>query len=458
VDGGQPFSLPLNEDFRVYGPPVWAPDGTRILFYGVRRSEQSNPAWWIVPLTTGKPERVRLPGAERNYEPEIAVRAWVRAADDHEWIIYASASRESWMLRRVGVSSDGATKENPEPVASGVGMLEEVTAVSWDGKLAYGLVDVSGSIHQVSMDSRGQKSGPTLELPLPQGRSHLYPSVSRDGKWMAYDTHTLGEHPYTVRLRDLITGADHFLADQGRSGMNLELSTSPDGSKFVFNRDCKTGVWIEDPENPLPCGYMVTPGGEPEQVCESCTPRGFSSDGAVLLIQKYDLADASKARIAAVDLRSKTEREFLSLPGWALYHPYFSWDDKWVVFKKISLNLVPPSQILIAPMRNSSPAGQAEWIAVTDGQHSDDKPQFSADGNTVYFTSTRDGFLCIWAQRLDPVTRHPVGPPFAYEHLHNGAGRAAAAIQDVSDLSVARDKMLINLPEVHSYIWMTQMP
>jgi hypothetical protein len=76
----------------------------------------------------------------------------------------------------------------------------------------------------------------------------------------------------------------------------------------------------------------------------------------------------------------------------------------------------------------------------------------------VYFTSTRDGFMCIWAQRLDPVTRHPMGPPFAYEHFHDATGRAAVAIQDFQDLSVARDKMLINLPEVHSYIWMTQMP
>ena len=458
VDGGRPFSLPLNQDFRVYGPPVWAPDGTRILFYGVRGSEQNNPAWWIVPVTTGRPTPVRLPGVERNYQQATAVRAWVRVAGDREWIIYASASRESWRLWRVGVSSDGATNENPELLASGVGTLDDVTSVSGDGKLVYCLTDIAASIHQVSMDSRGQKSGPTLQLPLPQGGSHQFPSVSRDGKWMAYATHTPGDHPYTVRLRDLTTGADHFLADQGRSGANLEVSISPDGSPVIFNRDCKTGGWINNPETPLPCGFMVTLGGEPEQVCESCTPRGFSSDGSVLLIQKYDSADPTKTRIAAVDLRTKTERDFLRLPDTPLFHPFFSWDDSWVVFKKESSNLLPPSQILVAPVRNGSPAGQAEWIAVTDGQYSDDKPQFSADGNTVYFTSTRDGFLCIWAQRLDPVTRHPLGPPVAYEHFHDAAGRSAAAIQEYQDLTVARDKMLINLPEVHSYIWMTQMP
>jgi WD40-like Beta Propeller Repeat len=109
-------------------------------------------------------------------------------------------------------------------------------------------------------------------------------------------------------------------------------------------------------------------------------------------------------------------------------------------------------------VRHGSPGTEAEWIPVTDGQHSDDKPQFSADGNTVYFTSTRDGYLCIWAQKLDPVTKHAVGSPFAYEHFHNSAGHDASIGQAASDMSVARNKILINLPEIHPAIWMTQIP
>ena len=116
-----------------------------------------------------------------------------------------------------------------------------------------------------------------------------------------------------------------------------------------------------------------------------------------------------------------------------------------------------PAQILIAPVQHGAPAGQAKWIAVTDGRNNDDKAQFSPDGNTVYFTSTRDGYLCIWAQRLDPATKHPLGSPFALEHFHNSEGRAAAFNQIFSDLTVARDKILINLPHVQPDTWMTQM-
>ncbi len=56
-------------------------------------------------------------------------------------------------------------------------------------------------------------------------------------------------------------------------------------------------------------------------------------------------------------------------------------------------------------------------------------------GTRVYFTSTRDGYLCIWAQRLDPVTKHPLGPPFAYEHFHDSAGRAGAFNQFLQTLA-----------------------
>ena len=51
VNGGQPTALPLNQDFRVYSPPIWAPSGKEILLYGARNNQQKEaPSWWIVPL------------------------------------------------------------------------------------------------------------------------------------------------------------------------------------------------------------------------------------------------------------------------------------------------------------------------------------------------------------------------------------------------------------------------
>src|SRR6202042_2706621 len=100
-----------------------------------------------------------------------------------------------------------------------------------------------------------------------------------------------------------------------------------------------------------------------------------------------------------------------------------------------------PAQIVVGAVRHGTAAGQAGGVAVTEGRDIDDKPEVSPDGNTVYFTFTRDGYLCFWAQRLDPVTKHPLGPPFAFEHFHNSEGRGGAYLLFSSDLTVARDKI-----------------
>jgi DNA-binding winged helix-turn-helix (wHTH) protein/Tol biopolymer transport system component len=461
VSGGQPVTLPLNQEFRVFGPPVWAPNGNEILFYGVRRQEQNKPAvWWIAPLAPGQARPVHLPGIDQNDWPAYAVRAWHRTSDGREWIIFSTLKPGSWNLWRIQISPQGALDESLELLASGNGKIGPGGSPSEDGKLAYDLSASSVSIYQISMDDRGQKLGATLQLPLPEGAIYRFPSVSRDGRWMSYDASIPGKAD-TVLLRDLRTGTDHLLDDKGRQMIeNKDTSISPDGSTVAFQRDSKEDRFPEDPESPMPNGFMIAAaGGEPEQICERCAPRGFSSDSSLLLLQKYDLADPNRDRIVAVDLRTKTERDFLSHPELPLFHAFFSWDDRWVVFKKLqSLDLMQsPAQILIAPVRHGTAGGEAEWIAVTDGRYSDDKAQFSADGNTLYFTSTRDGYLCIWAQRLDQLTKHPLGPPFAYEHFHNAQGRTAAFDQKLSDLSVARDKILINLPDEHSDIWITQI-
>jgi DNA-binding winged helix-turn-helix (wHTH) protein/Tol biopolymer transport system component len=458
VDGGQPVAFPLNQEFRLDSAPFWLFNGKEILFYGVRIREPNETAsWWIAPLGPGRPQLAHLPGLEQNYHPSQSVRALIRNADHRDWIIYSTTEPESWKLWRVGVSPQGAVDQNPELLSGGNGYLGEGGSASEDGKLAYNIWNSTNSIYQIPTSDRGQNLGSTLQLPLPEGGYYVSPSVSRDGKWMAYDSaNPAGRN--LILLRNLGASTEHLLDDKDRRPDDESAtSISPDGSTVIFERDCKKARWPGD-QTAMPCAFTVAAtGGVPEPVCERCTPRGFSSDGSVVLIQKYDLTDTNKDRIVALDLRTRTERDFLSLPDRPVYHPFFSWDNRWVVFKKMPPGDSGDGQIMIAPVRHGlAAAPKTEWIAVTDGRNNDDKPQFSPDGNTVFFTSTRDGSLCIWAQRLDPATKHPLGQPFAFEHFHNSAGRAAAFFGR-SNLSVAHDKILIDLKQVHSDIWMTQM-
>lgn len=36
----------------------------------------------------------------------------------------------------------------------------------------------------------------------------------------------------------------------------------------------------------------------------------------------------------------------------------------------------------------------------------------------LYYTSDRDGHTCLWSQRIDSASHHPVGDLFAVQHFH----------------------------------------
>jgi hypothetical protein len=74
----------------------------------------------------------------------------------------------------------------------------------------------------------------------------------------------------------------------------------------------------------------------------------------------------------------------------------------------------------------------------------------------IYFISDRDGFRCLWYQRLDPATKRPVGSPAPLHHLH----RARLTMMNVDNgqqaISVARDKIVFSLGELTGNVWMAE--
>src|SRR5262245_15193145 len=76
------------------------------------------------------------------------------------------------------------------------------------------------------------------------------------------------------------------------------------------------------------------------------------------------------------------------------------------------------SQSVLYVIRLSRGRPSEQWIPVGHQEGWDDKPRWSPDGNTIYFISHRDGFRCLWAQRLDAVSRRPITSPFPVQHFH----------------------------------------
>ena len=94
------------------------------------------------------------------------------------------------------------------------------------------------------------------------------------------------------------------------------------------------------------------------------------------------------------------------------------------------------ARIIIFPFR-PMPVPPVEWVALTEDQSVEEEHVWSPQADAIYFVSERDGNRCVWMRKLDPATKHPVGPvmpvpirnllhrPFPRHHHHRGPVVAA---------------------------------
>jgi Tol biopolymer transport system component len=93
------------------------------------------------------------------------------------------------------------------------------------------------------------------------------------------------------------------------------------------------------------------------------------------------------------------------------------------------------------------PVAEGEWVYVIDGL----PWAWSPDGKLIYAISDRDGHTCIWAQRLDGMTKRPIGPPFPVFHSHD-----VRLSLTYMTLSIRGDRMLFSVGERTGNIWMAE--
>jgi Tol biopolymer transport system component len=163
----------------------------------------------------------------------------------------------------------------------------------------------------------------------------------------------------------------------------------------------------------------------------------------------YDANLPMRDTLALVDRNTRQVRPFLSDPNGNLYQAHFSHDGAWVTFISVRNQ---HSQIYVVPF-SSREVPIASWIPVTDGATWDDKPNFSFDANLIFFTSDRDGFRCIWAQRLTS-DMHPSGTPFAVYHFHSRRRSLASLPIGRMNLAAGPGTLVFNLGEHTGNLWL----
>ncbi len=172
------------------------------------------------------------------------------------------------------------------------------------------------------------------------------------------------------------------------------------------------------------------------------------------MLEKTDnwYADAD-GRVTLLDLASGRKTELLAHSMYRLYQPHFSPDERWITFIATS---VGRSRVYVVPFRGSELIPESEWLAITAGQSWEDKLEWSPDGDLLYFTSDRDGFRCIYAQRLEAAGKRPVGSMFPVFHSHSARLCLLNVELGLGEISVAPDRLVFTMGERTGNVWMAE--
>jgi Tol biopolymer transport system component len=213
---------------------------------------------------------------------------------------------------------------------------------------------------------------------------------------------------------------------------------SPDGQRVAWT------------ENVLDHNQIsVTPfdGGLTSQVCGECDyPRAWSSDGQFLIY-----GTVPDAFLVLLNVAARQATPYLKIN---ISQSTISPDVKFIAFT--ARRSGRDFTIYVAPFSPSRPPEQSEWVEILQSPEVNRGAGWSPDGNLLYFSSERDAYACLWALRLDPVTKHPRGKLFAVEHFHAPSQRLTAPSRRYP-VAIARDKLAISLEDRSGGIWMLSL-
>ncbi len=164
----------------------------------------------------------------------------------------------------------------------------------------------------------------------------------------------------------------------------------------------------------------------------------------------YDYAEGRRWNsITAFDTVNNRKAVILESTG-DVFHVDVSPDDRWIAFLLSGI----PGRLFVAPLQDTPPLRE-KWVQVSDGSSDDDRPRWSPDGSSLYFTSDRDGFICLWAQKLDDTTRRPIGSPSAVRHFHRSRRSLKNLDPAFFEITLARNGIVFNMAEHTGNIWTT---
>lgn len=272
-------------------------------------------------------------------------------------------------------------------------------------------------------------------------------AAMRAGRWELWD-------------KSLLSGQERpIIADDNIRGFP---TWSPDGKFLAYwhvvpsiERE-QLFIWSAETRTESPASPAGDPGLHWNHIAFDWSP-----DGRYLLDSEDSpatpMAEIWRRPAAVLNQSSEAPRKLASDPNRNLWQPHFSPDGKWIVVEgerlrpigdESRLFIIPGSGGELTPLiSNDESDNQVHW---------DDKPRWSQDGNTIYYLSDRSGLFNIWGLHFDPAKGKAVGRPFQISHFDNPDLMVPPAFIGRFELSIARNKLVLNLSQRDGNIWILE--
>jgi Tol biopolymer transport system component len=444
LTGGGPTQV--GSHFTSARHPVWSPDGASLLMLGYTSKqayEQSSIDWWLVPLNgdaavrTGAHDLLQREGVRTtrlSLLARAAIRAelppplcWSRATGT---VLFAAVFGDADDLWDVAISTSGMVSGSVTRLTTS-GSQEAHATCTPSGNIAFTDLEFRDDVWLVATSpDRGTASDALQRITRePADREHA--ALSGDAQHVTFASNQSGW--LNIWIKNLITGRESI------------VGSSPVAQRFPILDATGARVAYSSVEPQKRSIHVSTRGGVPEKVCDDCLrATDWSVDGKSLLI-----FSGSPYEVSTLDLASHRQTLLLEHPAHHLLYGRFSPDERWVSFtERIGET---QGRIMVAPIDGPRPVPENTWIKIADVEQ-DDWANWSPDGQTLYFTSARDGHHCVWGQRVAAGTRRPDGDPFPVLHLH---GRVTYTR---GGWSSAAGRVAIVLAEETGNIWMMSRP
>jgi Tol biopolymer transport system component len=313
--------------------------------------------------------------------------------------------------------------------------------MSRDGRLVFAATNERLLLFRLPLDANAGRTTGALHRIRDDMATIGRGGLSEDGRFLVFPRYEFGGGG--VWIRELATGRERQLVATPRTPLNPVISADGRWVGYTVTKVNTGGT------SGLGTGYAIAvASGAPRKICDDCQVWQWTRDDRQILI-----TESGDTVLNRLDLATGMRTPII-MGASNIDRPLIAPNERWLVFnaRERRGNENGATKVFVAPLYLDRPAPAEEWIAVHSRIGAERSAGLSPDGRILYLLLERDGFRCLYGQRVDPATGRPVGEPFLVHHFHEAArhwGSTGFGSATVTGTFLAQ------LFETNGNIWMT---